>query len=161
MRFCPRCGLSLAAVPALLNEGMTAAPAGAPRELAAHGGLLSGKRPGVRRGAKLIFFSLVLAPVFFVLCFPLDSPAPLVVPLFVFLVGLAVMLYSYLFGEELLPERRAKGRDELAGARGARELSAPPFVPASGFAAGQRANTAEIPQPPSVTEQTTRLLDKD
>jgi zinc-ribbon domain len=169
VRFCPRCGLSLAGVPVLLNEGSTASGyAVAPsqqqqqskQQQSKPGGVLSGKRGGVRRGAKLMFFSLVLAPIFFLLCLPIDSPAPLIVPVTVFLAGLAVMLYSFLFGEELLPERWVKGRDELGGARGQRELSAPPFVPASSFT-GQRVNTAEIAQPPSITEQTTKLLDKD
>jgi hypothetical protein len=71
-----------------------------------------------------------------------------------------VMLYSFLFGEELLPGPWVGGRAELSGARERRGLSAPPFVPASGFA-GQRVNTAEIQPPASVTEQTTKMLDKN
>lgn len=161
VRFCPRCGLSLAAVPALLGEGAETAPAGAQRRGEARGGLLSGKRAGVRGGAKLMFFSLIAAPVAFLLCIASDSPVPLLLPLMLFLAGLAFMLYSLLFGEELLPSRWTKGREEIRGAGSPRELSAQPFVPASGFAAGQRVNTAEIAQPPSVTEQTTKLLDKD
>ena len=162
VRFCPRCGLSLAGVPSLLfNEGM--GPAGLPPQRArGGGGLLSGRREGTRSGAKLMFFSLILAPIAFIFCFPFDSPVPLLLPLALFLAGLSVMLYSYLFGEDLLPARWTKGQDEFGGARTPRELSAPPFVPASGFA-GQRVNTAEIAQqpPPSVTEQTTKLLDKE
>jgi hypothetical protein len=45
--------------------------------------------------------------------------------------------------------------------RGARQIALPPAAanPATGWR--PRPNTAEIYQPPSITENTTRLLDKD
>ena len=155
VRFCSRCGLPLASVPSIIAGGGASAVGGPARK-----GLLAGKRVGVRRGAKLMFFSAVLAPIFFVLCVLFDSPGPLVVPMTVFLAGLAFMVYSVLFGEELPAAGGSKSRDELREARGAQALPPSTFVPASGFGR-QRVNTADMSQPPSVTEQTTRLLDEE
>jgi hypothetical protein len=79
----------------------------------------------------------------------------------VFLTGLAVLVYARLFGDELIPTRRRGERNRDLGAAGDRPaLGAPTFAPAPLFNR-QRADTAEIYQPPSVTENTTRLLDRD
>lgn len=155
VRFCSRCGLPLLGVTTLLSAASAGAE-GAPRK-----GILAGKRPGVRRGAKLMFFSVVLFPIFFAFSIAADSPGPLVVPFTLFLAGFAFMLYTFLFGEELLHGRGLKNRDEPRDARGAQQALPPStFVPASSFGRG-RANTADMAQPSSVTEQTTRLLDED
>lgn len=156
VRFCPRCGLSLAGLPAYVagNDFTTARPE------AARVPETTAKRLGTRRGAKLMFFSVILFPVFFGLCFLVNGPVPLFIPFTVFLTGLVMLVYARLFGDELLPARgRAPGGEMGAGAdRPA--LGAQQFVPASLFDR-QRANTAEIAQPHSVTENTTKLLDKD
>lgn len=155
VRFCPRCGLSLAQVPALLVSGeAVAATTGAPRAARTQ------KRLGIRRGAKLMFFSAVLFPIFFAISIAADSPGPLVIPLTVFLAGLAWLLYFVLFGEEHPHTAAAEDRKEFRDSRTAPSLPPSTFVPAAGF--GQRrANTADMMQPPSVTEQTTRLLDEE
>jgi hypothetical protein len=156
VRFCPRCGLSLAGLPAYVagNEFAPARPeAPRPAELTA-------KRLGIRRGAKLMFFSVVLFPLFFGICFLVDGPAPLFVPLTVFLAGFVTLVYAYLFGEEFMPGRGAAARRDLNAGAERPTLGAPQFTSASLFTQ-QRANTAEIVQPPSVTEHTTKLLDKD
>jgi hypothetical protein len=118
------------------------------------------KRRGMRRGAKLMFFSVVLFPVFLGLGLLVNHPATLFVPLTVFLAGLVVLVYSLLFGEELIPARGAAERRDLNAGADRPALGAQQFTPASPFAQ-QRANTAEIYQPPSVTENTTKLLDRD
>ena len=156
VRFCPRCGLSLAGLPAYVagNEYAPARPEAAPvAELTA-------KRLGTRRGAKLMFFSVVLFPIFFGFCFIVDNPAPLFVPLTVFLTGLVMIVYARLFGDELLPAAGRAGRRDLGAGADRPALGAPQFTPAPLFSQ-QRANTAEIYQPPSVTENTTKLLDRD
>jgi hypothetical protein len=157
VRFCPKCGLSLAGLAAYAagNEFALSRP------VAVQTPDLTAKRRGMRRGAKLIFFSAVLFPLFFGIAILIDHPAPLFIPLTVFLAGLTVLLYSLLFGEEILPalSREAARRDLNAGAERP-ALGAQQFVPAPLFNQ-QRANTAEIVQPPSVTEHTTKLLDKD
>ena len=155
VRFCPRCGLSLASVPALL-AGFEAAPS----EGSARGGR-SKKRKQIRRGAKLMFLSAVLLPVFAVLAGVADHPGPLIVPLTVFFAGLAWLLYFVLFGEEEAQESAdVRGREVLRDSRAAPSLPPATFVPASGFGA-RRAHTADMAQPPSVTEQTTKLLDQE
>jgi hypothetical protein len=118
------------------------------------------KRKQVRRGAKLLFFSAVLFPIFFGLSIVADSPGPLVVPLTVFLAGLAWLLYFVLFGEEAAQDYAGRGREGLREGRNAPPLPPATFVPASGFGA-RPAHTADMAQPPSVTEQTTKLLDQD
>jgi hypothetical protein len=155
VRFCPRCGLSLAAVPTLL-AGVKAPAAGR----APGGGGRKRKSAQTRRGAKIMFFSAVLFPVFLGLSIAVDSPGPLAVPFMVFLAGLAWMLYFVLFGEDLHDARPEGGREGLREGRGAQALPPAAFVPASGFG-GRSAQTADMAQPPSVTEQTTRLLDED
>jgi zinc-ribbon domain len=156
VRFCPRCGLSLAGLPAYVagNEFAPARPeAPPPAEMTA-------RRLGTRRGAKLMFFSVVLFPIFFAVCFLVDGPAPLFVPFTVFLMGLVMLVYARLFGDEFLSVRSLTGRRDLNALGDRPALGAPQFTPASLFNQ-QRANTAEIYQPPSITENTTKLLDKD
>jgi hypothetical protein len=154
VRFCSRCGLSLAAVPSLLASAVE------PAAGVSAGGVRTKKRRHIRRGAKVMFFSAVLFPVFLGLSIAADGPEPLLVPFTVFLVGLAWLLYFVIFGEETPAESAEKGRKDLRDSRTAPALPPSTFVPASGF--GQRrANTADMAQPPSVTEQTTRLLDED
>jgi hypothetical protein len=154
VRFCPRCGLSLASVPALVAGFEAASPEGAPR------GVRSKKRKRIRRGAKIMFFSAVLFPIFFGLAIAFDEPGPLIIPALVFFAGLAWLLYSVLFGEEEAHESAEGARGGLRESRTAQSLPPATFVPASGFGA-RPAHTADMAQPPSVTEQTTKLLDQD
>ena len=158
VRFCPKCGLSLAGLPAYV-AGNEFAPARPPdtSQIAEQ----TAKRISTRRGAKLMFFSVVLFPLFFGICFLIDGPAPLFVPLTVFLAGFVMLVYAHLFGEDILPGRVADARNKDLYAAGERPaLGAPQFTPASLFNQ-QRAHTAEIVQPSSVTENTTKLLDND
>ena len=157
VRFCPRCGLSLAGLPAYMaaNEFAAVQPvAPRPPEMTA-------RRRDMRRGAKLMFFSAFLFPVFLALGLAVDEPAPLLIPLFTFLAGLALVLYARLFADNTMPVGTGAARTDLGAAGDRAALGAPPFVPASLFNQQKRANTAEIYQPPSVTENTTKLLDKD
>lgn len=156
VRFCSRCGLSLASVPALV-AGFEASTA--PSEGAGRVGRWK-KRKQIRRGAKIMFFSAVLLPIFLVLAGVADHPGPLIVPVTVFFVGLAWLLYFVLFGEEAAQDSVEKGREGLREGRNAPPLPPATFVPASGFGA-RPAHTADMAQPPSVTEQTTKLLDQD
>ena len=108
-----------------------------------------------------MFLSLVLLPLFFGLCFPADSPVPLFVPLTFFLAGLSLTLYCRIFSEDTPPAKRRPARpSKLATMFGGTSLP-----PASSIgmnsAAGQRMRTAEMSQPPSVVEHTTKLLGRD
>jgi hypothetical protein len=121
---------------------------------------MTAKRLGTRRGAKLMFFSVVLFPIFFGFCFLVDNPGPLFVPFTVFLTGLVMLVYARLFGDELIRVPQGAPRGDLGAGADRPSLGAPQFTPAPLFNQ-PRANTAEIYQPPSVTENTTKLLDKD
>jgi hypothetical protein len=156
VRFCPRCGLSLAGLTAYVagNEfGPARLEAPRPAEMTA-------KRRATRRGAKLMFFSVVLFPIFLGLGILVDNPIPLFVPFMVFLTGLVMVVYSLLFGDELIQLPQRAGHRDLGGAGDRPSLGAAQFNPAPLFNQ-QRNNTAEIYQPPSITENTTKLLDKD
>lgn len=152
MKFCSRCGFQLGAVTALMSGSVV------PQEMTVAG---SGGQPQPRRrtrqGAKLMFLSGVLLPVAMVFSIVFDSPVPLFLPFTVFLAGLAWFLYYRLFGEDV---------PSLTGAHAPAQVNAPQqsflhaahSTPATDlYSATPR--TAEIVQPPSVTEHTTRLLD--
>jgi hypothetical protein len=156
VRFCPRCGLALAGLTGYVAANDPAATRLDPARAAE----LTAKRLGTRRGAKMMFFSVILFPIFFGFCFIVDNPAPLFVPFTLFLAGLVVLAYARLFGDELIPSRQRASRQDLGAGSDRPALGAPTFTPAPLFNQ-QRANTAEIYQPPSVTENTTKLLDKD
>lgn len=155
--FCSRCGFQLGVVKGLLaTDGALPGP---------WAGVQMGQgarrfRRGVRVGLKMIFFSIVLLPLFFGVCIIFDSPGPLLPPAALFLAGLASILYTVIFGEELLPTF-SKAQPTLPGpsAPGAK-LSPPAGVTVNELGAA-RHNTAEMMQPPSVTERTTNLLRKN
>jgi len=154
IRFCPRCGLPLAPHAALLAGGdaPAAPPAGAQAPARTR------KQIATRRAAKLMFFSVVFMPIFIGIGVGVEGAEPLLVPFFAFLAGLAWLVYARLFVDDIAPPRASR-KDLKAGAdRPA--LGAQQFVPAASFYQ-QPATTAEIAQPPSVTENSTRLLDKD
>jgi hypothetical protein len=153
MRFCSRCGLQLGVVTELLASGGSAAGIAT--------GTKSGKRPlanrHARQGAKTMFISGVLLPLAFVFSIIFDSPVPLLLPFLVFMAGLSWMFYFRLFGEETsaTPQTDAPARP---GERQPTYLPAQHGTPVSDFNNPSH-RTAEIVQPPSVTEHTTRLLD--
>lgn len=156
LRFCPRCGLPLAGVTALLAaDGVT--PTG---EELVRANQTTARRAGIRRGAKLMFFSAVLFPVFLGLSFIFDSPIPLFAPITLFLAGLAWLLYFVLFGEDTpVAQGHGKGTKRF-GRRATPLLGAPQCAPVPGPHT-ERVRTTELSQPASVTEQTTTLLDQD
>jgi hypothetical protein len=156
IRFCPKCGLSLVPHAALIATGNTAADAQGAARVPAR----PAKRVGSRRGAKLMFFAAVLFPVFLLLSLAVDEPVPLFVPILMFMSGLAWWAYVRLFGEDPAHAARQTSRRDLKAGGEQPALNAQQYVPASLFDR-QRANTAEIVQPPSVTEHTTKLLDQD
>jgi hypothetical protein len=156
VRFCPRCGFQLTGLAAFMAANGHA-PAEAP---APPPPLMTARRRGMRRGAKLMFICAVLMPALFVFAEEADAPGPLLLVTTAFLAGLAWLVYSWLFGDNVRPVGKAAGRRDLGAAGDRPALGAPQYTPAPLFNQ-PRANTAEIYQPPSVTENTTKLLDKD
>lgn len=158
MRFCSRCGLPISGLAEWLASGGGVLALGeeeAPLPVA------SPRRRGISRGAKLIFISVVLVPIFFGLSILVDNPIPLMLPFTLFLAGLSIMLYSRLFGEEI-----PSGKSQQAQPFKLRAMPESKALPPASnnwmnWAGGQRVRTSELAQPPSVTEHTTRLLDNE
>lgn len=148
MRFCSRCGFQLTRVAELLAaDGIAPAKAG----------MLEARFPRIsRRGARLLFFSIVSAPIFVIFSAIFDSPLALLGSFFFFLAGIAHIIYQLIFGESLLVEIR-KENDRLPAGT---ETYLPPAggIPASGLFSRE---TADFTPPPSVTESTTKLFEKE
>lgn len=153
--FCTRCGFQLGVVRELLVTGGTASD----EPIVSRPGQQRLKRKGIRLGVKLMFFSLMLFPIFFALSFAFDSPIPLSPPAVIFLAGLTFTLYSWIFGEEIIP---SKNRTPATFSDVSAE--SPALPPSSlrplGELRAPSVNTAEMVYPPSVTERTTNLLSK-
>lgn len=155
MRFCSRCGLPMSGLAEWIASGGAPAARGAETQA-----LRAPRKKRRRRGSKLMFFSLVLFPVFLVISLMFDEGAPMVVPVFLLFVSLIMMMYSRFFGEETSPIKDPAQQSNLGGKSAAGALPPPSNIPVTGFA-GRPVRTAELAQPPSVTENTTRLLDKE
>jgi hypothetical protein len=157
LNFCPRCGLPINQVAKWLegNASLTTTEKGTP--LKSH----SAKRKGIRRGTKLMFISGVLSPIFFLFGIVIGGPAPLFIPLTIFLAGLSRMLYSRIFGDDSPSIKTEQTQSSKLGSMfGNKAL---PSV--SGIwikrTAEPQFQTAELVKPPSITEHTTTLLDKN
>jgi hypothetical protein len=156
MRFCPRCGLQLGALTTLIaNDGLL------PVVMTPNvqGAKPSARKRGVRQGAKLMFISVVLLPIAIGLSVLVENPAPMIIPFTVFLAGFTWLLYSRLFGEETETAHLQASQAQLGTAR-------PTFLPPQQSIPVNDLNrppasTAEMRKPPSVTENTTRLLDDE
>lgn len=166
LRFCSRCGFPLEGVLVLLGNGGALPVYQAPDEPRE----MSAKRKGVRQGGVLLLAGVVLVPALglmdsFTQGFDiLDILFPLAAILF-FVGGLMRMLFAGIFEEGAKPRPpRMMGSyappmpSHLAASH---RPGLPPgsAVPVGGWKG--RPLTAEIRTPSSVTENTTRLLDKD
>ena len=159
MRFCSRCGLALSGLTEWLAAG------GSPTRPADNDqvALDSPRRKGLRRGAKLMFFSLVLFSISLVVSLAIDEGAPMLLPCVLIFVSLVWMLYARLF----IPKTKSVSppvfqapsvQSHTFGSNSARA----PLTPATTMAIPpiSQVKTNELAQPPSVTENTTRLLDE-
>jgi len=162
-RFCSRCGFQLAAVAGLLTTN------GAAPELAfeAVPAPPSPKRRGVQLGGKLMLSGLFLAPALAALSEIVGAnPEIGLLGMIVFMAGLFRLLYALLFEDG--PYRRQLQRQpayvrqqpQFAPPQAASALPPPQSQPARPYAP-PRPDTAELSYRPSVTEGTTRLLERD
>ena len=158
MRFCSRCGLALSGLPEWLAGGHQAVR---PRDEALPPAALSPRRKGIRRAAKLMFFSGVLFPVFLVFCLAADEGGPMVIPIILFFVSLVLMLYARLFSDKTAPAINPAAQTSTLGSASARGSLPPPAANIPIPAGRQHVRTNELYQPPSVTENTTKLLDNE
>jgi hypothetical protein len=154
VRFCSRCGFRLDGVTVLLDQDGSIVPPAIQTQPSE----VSPRQKGIRLGVKLIFLSIVLFPIFMAIAMTnkVDSPAPLLVPLTAFLLGLTRLLYSVIFESEWSPAKPVPQPRQVRIPKSNAILSPPP-ASITGF---KPVNTADMLQSPSVTENTTNLLEK-
>jgi len=154
MRFCSRCGMALSGLAEWLAGGLPA-----PRKTEVQVSADSPRRKGIRRAAKLMFFSGVLFVIFLAISLAVDEPGPMIVPFLVFFVSLVMMLYARLFSDKTAPVINHAAQTTTLGSASARNA----LPPATSIPINNRhqVRTNELAQPPSVTEHTTRLLDNE
>ena len=159
MRFCSRCGLALSGLAEWLAGGsLSAQPTVEVPQVSAD----SPRRKGIRRAAKLMFFSGVLFPIFLVISLAVDEAGPIVLPLLIFFVSLVMMLYARLFSDNTAPVViKQAAQTSVLGSTPARGSLPPPTSTPIPAAPRHQVRTNELAQPPSVTEHTTRLLDNE
>ena len=157
MRFCSRCGLALSGLSDWLAHGRVPLM----RRDETHVEPPSPRRKNIRRAAKMMFFSGVLFPVFLVMSLAAEEPGPMAIPFILFFISLAWMLYARLFKDTHAPASLPSSQTTVLGPTPARNALPPPInVPIPGVGRSQ-VRTNELAQPPSVTENTTRFLDKE
>lgn len=179
-RFCSRCGLQLDELAGFIESGGHLAVAGSgssePELLA-----LTPRQRGTRKGLLVLVGGLVFGlSVLLMMAAKSDFVVLLIPAALVIVWGLMRMLYGMLLEDDSARNRaarrarlealggnvRGKKRDKLADARdklaGARGKQLPPqrAVPASTFTRSG-GDTSDMAAPPSVTENTTRLLEED
>ena len=155
-RFCSRCGLPLSGLAEwLAGDGVLV------RREEAQVSTPSPRRKGIKRGVKLMFLACVMIPVIIGFCVLVENGIPLIIPFTTFLAGLLMTLYARIFGEEIPPVKSQQTQPPRLGTM----LGSTALPPASNLQTNrvgeQRMRTSEIVRPPSVTEHTTRLLDRE
>lgn len=158
MRFCSRCGLALSGLAEWLAGGRLPAKGGDDAQVAES----SPRRKRMRRAAKLMFWSAVLFPIFLVWSLAIEEGVPMIIPFGLFFVALVMMLYARLFLDKTAPVNiQGAAQTSALGSSSARgSLSPAGNIPMPGVGR-QQVRTNELAQPPSVTENTTRLLDNE
>jgi hypothetical protein len=168
MRFCSRCGFSLGSVTELLASGGVLKSGG--DELREQS--LSPRRRGVKRGVTLLLLGAVIVPVLGIINSYQEQTTLLEVLVAIsavifFAGGLMRILYAMLF-ESAVPDLESDASAQAPSVKpaqlntGTRVSALPPAqsIPVPNFTP-RRMNTAELSRPPSVTENTTRLLDEE
>jgi hypothetical protein len=164
VRFCSRCGFPLDGVIQLLGTGGMLPTFRSPDEPQQ----ISPRRKGVRQGGILLLTGAVLLPVLGVLYSFSEAPfleiLMALAAVICFIGGPLRMLYAAVFEEgapnpfsrPYVPVQTRPPQFTPHGQQSA--LPPPPVQPPTWRA---RPITAELANPPSVTENTTRLLDKE
>lgn len=165
-RFCSNCGFQLYVVGELLKTGgqLVRRPA-APGEL-------SPRSRGMRQGVMMMLSTLVVVPVLAILGVALmNLPGELAgaAAVICFMGGFLRIMYAMLFESREAPEPKgapsyvppATPPSYLDAPRAVSALPPQHSAPARAYGAPRRFDTGElVPPPPSVTEGTTRLLEK-
>ena len=166
-RYCSRCGFLLDGVNAVLASG-GAVPT---RYLQPNNQKPSPRTKGVRQGAMLMLSGILVVPIVAILSYNLlYDVSQIIIPLtalFCFVGGLLRILYALLM-EDAVPQmdlEQMPGYAPPAAAqfeRPAHNAALPPAAANPARSWRSHPNPAEVYQPPpSITENTTRLLDKE
>ena len=164
-RFCSRCGFQLAAVAGLLTTGGRGAAEVGPA-FEAVPAPPSPKRKGVQFGGKLMLTGAFLIPALAALSeiFHLNDEVALL-GVIVFMAGLFRLLYALLFEDgpyrrqlqqqsASVPQQQFAPPQPVSALPPQQSQPARPYVP-------PRPDTAELSYRPSVTEGTTKLLERE
>lgn len=157
MRFCSRCGFSLAIVSQLVRSGGVLA--GFEPEAK---GQLSPRQKGVRWGAILMIISAVLVPLAALMTAMKGDFFLLFIPLFLtFVFGLARLLHAFFLAQNTPTENANPSAAKTRSLTDAHQTALPAgqSVPVANWR--QPVNTSEMAQPVSVTDNTTRLLNDE
>ena len=164
IRFCSRCGFPLDGVIQLLGTGGMIPVYRNPDEPVP----VSARRKGVKQGGMLLLSGAVLVPLLGVMASFGNSAFLEILTAFAaiicFIGGPLRMFYAAVFEEGAPSPMRMYGPPVSKPQFGPppmqhQALPPPPVRSASGWRS--RPNTAELVNPPSVTENTTRLLEKE
>jgi hypothetical protein len=151
VRFCSRCGLPLNVIAEVMsNHGLAAGDV--PQ---ASTGVQRHK--GIRIGTILMLAAVACSPLFFALSVAADGPAPMLAPLTIFLTGLCFVLYGRAFGQDPAPIQRPSY--PILKPTSTPVLSLPDRPSIGGFGP-RKVNTADMAEPPSVTDHTTQFFDQ-
>lgn len=165
IRFCSRCGFPLEGTIQLLANGGLLPVYQVPQET----GEMSPRRKGVRQGAMMFLAGVVVVPVLAVLDSYTTLPLTMLVALaalILFLGGVMRMLFAGIFEEgakyQMVPGAYLPPPANPAQLGNPARVAAlpPPAIPAAPSWRPQPV-TGELVRPSSVTEHTTRLLNKD
>lgn len=165
IRFCSRCGFPLDGVIQLLNSGgMIPAYRTSDEPVK-----ISPRKRGVKQGGLLMLSGILLVPILGMLASFSSSTFPQILAalaaMICFIGGPVRMLYAALFEEGAPRPVRHYGPPAPMHVppQFVPQAQAPALPPRPARSAGgwRRPNTAELANPPSVTENTTRLLDKE
>jgi len=166
IRFCSRCGFPLDGVIQLLSSGGIIPAYRASDEPVQ----ISPRKKGVKQGSLLLLSGILIVPILGMFASFSNSSFPqmltILAALICFVGGPLRMLYAGLFEEGARQPVRQYQQPvpmHVAPPQFAPQGQAPALPPPAARmpSSWRRPNTAELANPPSVTENTTRLLEKE
>jgi hypothetical protein len=167
IRFCSRCGFPLDGVLQLLSNGGNLPVYRTPDEPVP----ISPRRKGVKQGGLLLLSGALIVPILGMFAsfsnFILPQMLTILAAIVCFIGGPLRMFYAAVFEEGAPKPVRVYGPapmhmpQQFAPHAPGPALPPPPPVRPPQPSWRQRPNTAELVNPPSVTENTTRLLEKE
>lgn len=164
-RFCSRCGFLLSDVAEVVaNKGIS--PYKTPSRLIKKD---SPRKRGIKQGGMIMLVgSLLVVPIVSILYPFLQFPNVFipVAAVISFMGGLLRIIYAYMFEEkdELIFEQNIPNSNLISGKQTQNALPPQQSIPATDYApptAGSWHTTNDLVQPPSVTDSTTKLLQKE